>query len=61
MPEAEYLIRPASHEGWLVIPASALAEVLTPRGYDLRPGPRGGDLHLQGVGYEVSFSSEDPG
>ncbi len=59
MPEAEYLIRPASHEGWLVIPASALAEVLTPRGYDLRPRPGFGDLHLHGVGYEISFSGED--
>ena len=61
VPEAEYLIRPASHEGWLIIPASALAEVLTPQGYDLRSGPGFGHLHLHAVGYEISFSLEDPG
>jgi hypothetical protein len=61
MASSEYLIRPASPDGWLAIPASALAEVLTPRGYDLRAGPGFGDLHLQAAGYEIAFSGEDPG
>ena len=61
MPEAEYLIRPASHDGWLVIPAAELADVLTPRGYGLQPGPGYGELHLSAASYEISFSGEDAG
>jgi hypothetical protein len=61
VPEAEYLIRPASHDGWLAIPATDLAEVRTPRGYDLRTAPGLGDLHLQAADYEISLSDEDPG
>ncbi len=61
MPEAEYLIRPSSHEGWLVIPADSLAEVLTPHGSDAAPGIGFGDFHLRASGYEISFSNEDPG
>lgn len=61
MPEAEYLIRPSSHDGWLVIPADSLAEVLTPHGSDAVPGAGFGDLHLRAPGYEISFSNEDPG
>lgn len=61
MPEAGYLIRPSSHEGWLEIPASSLAEVLTPRGYPTEPGDGFGDLHLRATDYEISFSGEDPG
>ena len=47
MPGAEYLIRPSSHDGWLVIHANSLAEVLIPRGYSVEPGAGFGDLHLQ--------------
>jgi hypothetical protein len=61
VPEAEYLIRPSSHDGWLGIPANSLAEVLTPRGYGAEPGAGFGDLHLHATGYEISFSGEDPG
>jgi hypothetical protein len=38
VPGAEYLIRPSSHDGWLVIHANSLAEVLIPRGYSVEPG-----------------------
>ena len=58
---AEYLIRPASHDGWLEIHVNSLADVLTPNGFDVQPSPGWGDLHLQGEGYEVSFSGEDAG
>lgn len=61
VPEAEYLIRPSSHDGGLVIHANSLAEVLIPRGYSVEPGAGSGDLHLQGAGFEVSFASEDAG
>lgn len=61
MPEAEYLIRPASHDGWLTIRADSLTEVLIPRGYGAESTPGYGDLHLQASGYEVSFAGEDPG
>lgn len=44
-----------------MIPANTLAEVLTPPGCDARPGPGYGDLHLQGDGFEISFSGEDDG
>ena len=56
-----YLIRPASQDARLIIPADTLAEVLTPRGCDARPGPGYGDPHLQGDGFEISFSGEDDG
>jgi hypothetical protein len=58
---AGYLIRPASQDTRLTIPADTLAEVLTPSGCDARPGPGYGDLHLQGDGFEISFSNEDDG
>jgi hypothetical protein len=61
VPVAEYLIRPAAHDGWLVIPAAELADVLSPHGYDLQPGPGYGDLHLSAAGYEISFSGEEAG
>ena len=61
MPEAEYLIRPSSHDGWLVIRAESLTEVLTPHGYAAEPAAGFGDFHLQGASYEVSFADEDPG
>lgn len=61
MPGAEYLIRPSSHDGWLVIRAGSLAEVLIPRGYSVEEGTGFGDLHLHGAGFEVSFANEDPG
>src|SRR4029077_16426409 len=61
MPEAEYLIRPSSHEGWLVIPADTLAEVLTPHGSGAEPAAGFGDFHLRAPSYEISFSNEDPG
>jgi hypothetical protein len=61
VPEAEYLIRPSSHDGWLTIPGNSLAEVLTPRGYDTQPGDGWGDLHLQAADYEISFANEDVG
>jgi len=53
-----YLIRPASPDVRLMIPAKTLAEVLTPPGCDARPSPGYGDLHLQGGGFEISFSHE---
>jgi hypothetical protein len=56
-----YLIRPASQDARLMIPANTLAKVLTPPGYDARPGPGYGDLHLQGDGFEISISDEDDG
>lgn len=61
MPEAEYLLRPSSHDGWLAIRADSLTEVLIPHGCDAKPAVGFGDLHLQGPGYEVSFANEDPG
>jgi hypothetical protein len=61
VPEAEYLIRPLSHDGWLTIPRDSLTEVLTPRGYNTLPGGGWGDLHLQAAGYEISFAFEDVG
>ena len=61
MPEAEYLIRPSSREGWLVIPADSLAEVLIPHGWNAEPGAGFGDFHLRAPGYEISFTNEDPG
>jgi hypothetical protein len=61
VPEAEYLIRPSSHDGWLTIPSVSLTEVLTPRGYDTRLGEGWGDVHLQAAGYEISFAFEDIG
>jgi hypothetical protein len=55
---AAYLIRPASQDARLMIPANTLAEVLTPAGCDARPSPGYGDFHLQGGGFEISFSNE---
>ncbi len=61
MSEAEYLIRPVSHAGWLSIPGDSLAEALTSSGYDARRGAGWGDFHLQAAGYEISFAFEDVG
>jgi hypothetical protein len=62
-PEGEwgvaYLIRPASQGARLRIPADSLAEVLTPPECEVRPSPGYGNLHLQGDGFEISFSNED--
>jgi hypothetical protein len=55
---AAYLIRPASRDARLMIPANTLAEVLTPAGCDARPSPGYGEFHLQGGGFEISFSDE---
>jgi hypothetical protein len=44
-----------------MIPAETLAEVLTPPGCDARRSPGYGDLHLQGGGFEISFSDEHDG
>ena len=57
--EAAYLIRPTSQGARLMIPADTLVEVLTPAGCDARPSPGYSDLHLQGAGFEISFSNED--
>ena len=58
-----YLIKPASQDERLMIPANTLAKVLTPSGCDARPGPAYGygDLRLLGDGFEISFSGEDDG
>ncbi len=57
----EYLIRPVEGHDWIPVAADALAQVLTPAGWDVHVVPGLGSHRVSVDGVEVAFSDDQVG